>query len=602
MDAVDSPLDPPAPDLSAPPWLRARHWMAPVLLGLSLVLLPVVGSDYLAYQIALFLLYGVAAQGVALCWGQLGFLSLGHALFFGLGAYFSGGMLKAAQTDALWYAALPLAVLGPALLAWVIGHLVFVRSHRSGPYFSLITLALTMLGFLAAGRFESITGGFTGLNDIPELPGFDRYTRMYWPVAALALITTVGLTALSRRPIGTLWQAIAQNEDRLQFFGFATHRIKAAAFALSALCAAAAGALFAPHQGIVTPQALGFVLATDMVIWAAVGGKASPYGALIGAVAVGYASSELRDNFAYWEVIIAIVFMAVVRFLPDGIVGLVMRPLDPLWPVPPASASPIVAPPTAIDREGAGLALRFDDIASAVGGVAILNGLSLQLAGAGVRCLIGPNGAGKTSSFNAMTGRLPVRGGEIRIAGRRTERWPAWRIARLGVGRKFQIPTVFARLSVRDNLAIALWGNRLSAWQSVQAAPARWETPLLHDLLALFPTLRIHLDVDAGSLSQGDRQALEFAMTALPQPWLLLLDEPCAGLSPGETQRMIDAIVLVAGQLEAAALVIEHDMSAVERIAQHVYVMHQGRLLAEGSLREVQADERVRAVYAGGHK
>ncbi len=588
---------------TAPRFGGMWSWASPVLLIAALVLLPFVGGEFVAYQIGLFLLYGVAAQGVALCWGRLGFLPLGHAVFFGVGAYLSGGILKAAQVDAMWYFALPLAALAPAIFAWALARLVFARSYRNGPYFSLITLALTILGALAANRFSALTGGFNGMTAIPELPGLGRYGSMYWAVAALALVSTTGITLLLRRPIGTLWSAISQNEDRLQFFGFATDRMKALAFGLSALCAAAAGVLFAPHQGIVTPQSVGFVLSTELVIWAAVGGKSSPLGALLGAVLVGYASAELRDNFAYWEVIVAILFMVVVRFLPEGLAGLIAKLLSRL---PDTSAgAPVlarVAPAILAKALSSRAELAFDDVHSSASGVSIINGLSLRFDGAGVRCLIGPNGAGKTSTFNALTGRLPSNSGSIQFAGKAVRRWPAWRVAQLGIGRKFQIPTVFGQLSVRDNLAIALWANRMRALKSLSRQPQQWQTPLLQDLLALFPTLRDSLDVAAGRLSQGDRQALEFVMVAVSEPRLMLLDEPCAGLSHGETQRMMQAIMMAAKVLGAAALVIEHDMSAVELIADHVYVMHQGRLLAEGSLAEVQSNEKVRAVYAGGHK
>lgn len=579
-----------------------ESWASPTLLAAALVLLPVVGGEFLAYQIGLFLLYGVAAQGVALCWGRLGFLPLGQALFFGAGAYLSGGILKAAHAHAIWYFALPLAALMPAICAWTLARLVFARSYRNGPYFSLITLALTILGALAANRFSALTGGFNGMTDVPELPGLGRYGSMYWAVAVLALVSTAGMTLLLRRPIGTLWSAIAQNEDRLQFFGFATDRMKAMAFGLSALCAAAAGMLFAPHQGIVTPQSVGFLLSTELVIWAAVGGKSSPVGALLGAVLVGYASAELRDNFAYWEVVVAILFMVVVRFLPQGLAGLVARLFSRRPAASAIASAPAQAPAILAKARGAGAELVFDDVHSSASGVSIINGLSLRLAGAGVRCLIGPNGAGKTSTFNALTGRLPSNSGNIQFAGEGVDHWPAWRVAQLGIGRKFQIPTVFGELLVRDNLAIALWANRLRALQMLSRRPGHWQTPLLHDLLTLFPVLRDNLGATAGRLSQGDRQALEFVMVAVSEPRLMLLDEPCAGLSHGETQRMMQAIVKVAKVLGAAALVIEHDMKAVERIADQVYVMHQGRLLAEGSLEEVQANEKVRAVYAGGHK
>jgi branched-chain amino acid transport system permease protein len=121
-------------------------------------------------------------------------------------------------------------------------------------------------------------------------------------------------------------------------------------------------------------------------------------------------------------------------------------------------------------------------------------------------------------------------------------------------------------------------------------------------LLALFPALGKQLGAAAGSLSQGERQALEFVMTMLPQPRLVLLDEPCAGLSPAETHHMIEAIKTATGRLGAAALVIEHDISAVAAIGGDVYVLHQGKLLARGRLAQIQADPAVRAVYAGARK
>jgi branched-chain amino acid transport system permease protein len=153
---------------------------------------------------------------VALCRGRLGFLPLGHALFFGLGAYLFGGALKAGQAQVLWFLALPLALLLPAPLAYVVARLVFARSLRRGPYFSLITLAMTMLGFLAAQQWSGLTGGFNGMANIPELPLTERYSTLYWPIAACAVASTAALTLLFGRPLGVLWSALAQNEDRLQ--------------------------------------------------------------------------------------------------------------------------------------------------------------------------------------------------------------------------------------------------------------------------------------------------------------------------------------------------------------------------------------------------
>ena len=573
--------------------LRAAE--APAALALALAVLPFATNDFVAYQVALFLVYGIATQGVALCWGRLGFLPLGQALFFGLGAYLFGGALKAAQADSVWLWLAPLAVAIPASLAYVVARLVFSRSLKSGPYFSLITLAMTMLGSLAAQQWSGVTGGFNGMANIPELPGTDRYTTLYWVIAVCAVTSTAALTLLYTRPLGVLWSALAQNEDRLQLFGYATDRIKAGAYALSAILAALAGALFSVHQGIVTPQALGFVLSTQLVIWAAVGGKRSALGALLGAVLVGYASAELRERFATWEVFVGVTFIAVVRFLPDGVAGLARRRARHAH-----GHARSVAPPALKSTQP--VRLRFEGVRSSHAGVKILDGLDLSVQGPGIRSVIGPNGAGKTSTFNVMTGRLPLVGGRILLDGLDIAGMSAWRVARRGVGRKLQIPSVFPALTVHQNLQIALWAGRLHGAAAVRGAPHRWHSALWDALLQEFPELERQRDVAAGRLSQGQRQALEFVMTVLPEPRLVLLDEPCAGLSPAETHHMIQVIKIAMKRIGAAALLIEHDISAVAALGGDVIVLNQGRQLAQGSLAQMQADPAVQAVYAGGHK
>ncbi|WP_321893226.1 branched-chain amino acid ABC transporter ATP-binding protein/permease [Paraburkholderia tropica] len=569
------------------------------MLGLvaALIGVPIIGGDFFAYQIALFLIYGIATQGVALCWGRLGFLPLGQALFFGLGAYLSGGALKLlAGRPALIVIGIVVALTLPSLLAWVVARLIFSRSSRSGSFFSLITLAMTMLGFLIVQQWSSVTGGFNGTGEIPEIPGLERYSTFYWLVAVVALLSTLSLVVLIRRPLGVLWTAVAQNEDRLQLFGYATDRIKAQAYAISALLAAIAGALFAVDQGIVTPETMGFALSTEFVIWAAIGGKASPYGALVGAVLVGFASAELRDLFAYWEVLVALAAIFVVRFFPGGLADLLTRRwhVATAWHPEPTNAPPVEALPQ--------LSLKFVDVRVSQSAVKILDGLSFELHGPGIRAVIGPNGAGKTSAFNAMTGRLHVRAGRIHVGEHDVTAYTAWKVARLGVGRKLQIPSVFADLSVAQNLAIALWAGRLRGFAVLGHAPLGWHTALLDELLQYFPELREQGATLAGRLSQGQRQALELVMTLLPEPKMLLLDEPCAGLSPAETHHMIKVIRRAVERLGAAALLIEHDLAAVAALGGEVLVLHQGRLLAQGSLETLQSNPEVRKVYSGAHK
>ncbi len=609
----------------------------------ALLLVPALGGEFFAYQLGLFLIYGMVTQGIALAWGRTGFLPLGQSLFFGLGAYVCGLVLRtlpdpaaapggAPVLDALLPAAAGIiaAIALPAAFGWVVGRLVFARRHESGPYFSLITLALAMLGFQVANQWSSLTGGFNGLGGIPDLPGTDRYGNLYYVVAAASLAVTALYAWLATTPLGTLWSAISQNEDRVQFFGFATDRLKAAAFAIGAATAGLGGALYAAHQGLVTPQATGFLLSAEFVIWTAVGGRASPYGALLGAVGIGLLSAELRDHVSYWEAIVAAVFIVVVIRFPGGLLGALQAGVRALFRARPARPARPAADGMATDRyshgdgdgDGGAIpaprvrhagsadgrsapALAFEAVRSRSGGVTILDGLTMEIGSGGIHCLIGPNGAGKTSAFNVLTGRLPLADGTIRLHGRDVSRMRADAIARLGVGRKFQIPSVFPLLSVADNLRIALWANRLGRRASLGRAPRRWRSPMLDLVTARVDFLRdipAREGPPAGSLSQGQRQVLELAMTVLSEPRLLLLDEPCAGLSPGETRRQIAVIEESVRVLGATALIVEHDMAAVEALARRVHVLHQGRLLASGGLADIQADPAVRAVYAGGRK
>jgi len=607
-DSGDSLIQP-----TRTPW--ARHALGFALAAALLVAVPRWFGDYFSYQFGLYLLLGMATQGVALCWGRAGLLNLGQAAFFGLGAYGSALVLRATDPGAaLWLAMWPLAIVVPALLAWCIGILVFRRRSDSGPYFALITLAICMLLELLATREADVTGGFNGLTGIPDLPGTDRYSSLYYVIAAVTLVVTAALGWLVRTPLGTLWRAVAQNEIRVQSFGFASHRFKSLAFAIGAGLAALAGALYAPHEGIVTPQSIGVMLSTQFVVWAAVGGRRSPVGALVGAVAIGLLSSALRDRFPFWEAGVALIFIVVVRWLPSGLSGSIGYAWGRVAGMSARAEStaddpggremqtPSSAPPLIRKTTEKRIALQFEAVRVTRGPVQILRDLALSVDRKGIACVIGPNGAGKSSLFNTLTGSLPADAGRILVDGVDIARWPTSQIAQLGISRKFQIPSIFADLTVRENLCVALWSHRLRARTLFDMQASRWRSALYDALLARFPALAAQLDARAGSISQGDRQVLEFVMVALTEPRMMLLDEPCAGLSPQETQRMFDAISWVVRELNCAALLIEHDMNAVAALAEHVYVLHQGQLLDEGEFAAIRASTRVRAVYAGGVK
>ncbi len=560
----------------------------------ALALLPQLVGEFWAYTLALYFLYAIASLGIGLCWGQAGFLPLGQAMFFGLAAYLSGLSLIHFKDSWLLLLLLPAAALAPGLLAYGIGLLVFRGRTLSGPFFAMITLALTLLAFQIANSWNDVTGGFNGLKNIPGLPGLSDFTDLYY-VSAVALgVCLIGIAWLRRAPAGVLWRAVSQNEQRVRFCGFAVQNVKAAVFGLSGVLAGIGGALYAPQQNLVTPQLCGFLLSADLVIWAAVGGRATLYGPAVGAVLIGILTADLRDEISYWEVILAAIFIVVVLYFRQGLMGFVEPPVERLWRRRAKRTLDGPARPAASGDTGFAL----DGVRVRMGSVRILEGLDLAIDRHGIYCLIGPNGAGKTSCFNAMTGELPVRSGQIRIFGHARTGTAADLLSRIGVGRKFQAPSLFPDLTVAENFNIGLWGGRARLRDLVRMRSHGWSSAILREAQSRFPFLAEE-DRRAGDLSHGQRQILELVMVLIAEPRLLLLDEPSAGLSQTETQEVIEAIRWVGGRLNACTVIVEHDMTFVRELADRIFVLHQGRLLASGTVAEIQADERVRAVYVG---
>ena len=568
------------------------------LIVLIAIALPFLLGQFWAYQLGLYALYAAAAVGVGLCWGQAGFLPLGQALFFGLAAYLSG-LTFIAFTDLPIVAvlAMPVFAVVSALLAYVIGVLVFRRRGESGPYFSMITLALSLLAFQIATSWNSVTGGFNGLKGIPGLPGLNDFSDVYYVSAALLLIVLAIAGWLYNAPVGVLWRALAQNERRLQLFGFDTNQLKAFAFGTSGLMAGIGGVIYAPQQGIVTPQAVGFGLSADLVIWTAVGGRGGLLGPVIGTLLVGSLTAQLRDTLPFWEVLMAGFFIVIVLAFPKGVAGLA-EPLARF--LKSRRKRPAIAAPRHLNHNPPAR-LILNSVGVRAGEVTILDRLSLDFEPTGIFCVIGPNGAGKTSMFNAVSGELATVAGSIDLGDTAVGGLTPHRVTRLGVARKLQIPSVFQGLSIADNLAVALWSGRATKLQLLDPRLRHWTSPMLEDLQKRYPFLA-SVERKAAELSHGEQQILELAMALLAEPRVLLLDEPCAGLSPEETAAVIGIVRWAATRLGGAIIVIEHDMSLVKELAEVVYVLHNGTLLAKGSVAAIQADPAVRAVYVGGEK
>ena len=247
-----------------------------------------------------------------------------------------------------------------------------------------------------------------------------------------------------------------------------------------------------------------------------------------------------------------------------------------------------------------GVALYVEEVTVSFDGFKALNALSLTVNAGELRCIIGPNGAGKTTMMDCITGKTRPDSGKLTFGSNiDLLRLNEPEIATAGIGRKFQKPTVYERLSVLDNLAMSLAGPRgVVAGLSGSAARGA-EGARLEELLTLIE-LKESAFREAGTLSHGQKQWLEIGMLLAQDPKLLLLDEPVAGMTDEETERTAELFLSLEGQ--HSLVVVEHDMKFVGTLAgahRKVTVLHEGSVLAEGKLADVQADERVVEVYLG---
>lgn len=247
-------------------------------------------------------------------------------------------------------------------------------------------------------------------------------------------------------------------------------------------------------------------------------------------------------------------------------------------------------------REQTDPVLQLESINVSFDGFKALTDFSLQIGVGELRCVIGPNGAGKTTLMDVITGKTrPDNGRVIYDQSIDLTTLSPVEIARIGIGRKFQKPTVFEALTVFENLEIALKTDK-SVWASLRARLNSEQHDRITEVLKLL-RLGNERQRPAGLLSHGQKQFLEIGMLLVQDPHLLLLDEPAAGMTDAETDYTAELFRTLAGK--HSLMVVEHDMGFVETIADHVTVLHQGQVLAEGSLRDVQENDQVIEVYLG---
>jgi urea transport system permease protein len=321
-------------------------------------------SDFTLNLFGKFLAYAILALGIDLIWGYTGVLSLGHGVFFGLGAYAMGMHLmleigtrsvygnvlpdfmvwnRVTELPLFWkpFYGIPFTLLAvlvvPAVFAFLFGYLTF-RSRIRGVYFSIITQALALSVWLLFNRNAMNLGGTNGLSGFKSIFGFTLNSaatqRGLYVATALALCGAYLLCRwITRSPAGRVLIAIRDSETRVLFSGYSPAAFKLFVFVVSAVLAGVAGALYVPQVGIITPAKIGVLPSIEMIIWVAVGGRGTLLGPVVGALGVNWLQSVLTTHYPdLWLLVLGGLFVAVVLFFPDGVVGTARKLVGQLRP------------------------------------------------------------------------------------------------------------------------------------------------------------------------------------------------------------------------------------------------------------------------------
>ncbi len=620
--------------MRAPPAGAADLAVAAVAGGV-LVLAGNLVAEFTAFEWTLWAIEVILALSLVLVWGYCGIFSFGQAAVYGIGGYSYGVFaLNLAEHTGETLSALVVAAVAGAVFAAALGYFMFY-GNLSNVYVAIVTLATALVLFAivnstagSAYRIgDAVLGGYNGMTRIPRityrLPGGDPTTltrvQFFATCTCVALVLALALRFAGRRPFGRIAAAVRENETRSSLLGYDVRRHKLWVFTLGGAIAGLAGGFYAAWGRFMSPTVFSLKPAALVVIWTLVGGRFSVGGAFVGVVIVEGLSSALGGPSGDRE---AIVVGALLIGIVLGLRGGVVPTLGRLWrerlrPAvmaatsggPPRVGATALRPggdaqaggdlevPVAggidtgagepVEAAGAGARLEVRGVSKRFGGVTALDDVTLEFAPYQASCIIGPNGAGKSTLFGVLTGYHQVTAGTVLLNGEDITRLGPHRRARLGLGIKMQVPSVYGALPTQENLWLAAYaacGDR--------AAARRHAGRILAQL-----GLSEAAELPAGALAHGQRQWLEIGMVLATEPSVILLDEPTAGMTRDETEQTERLITRLRSR--ATVVVVEHDMEFVRRLDAPITVLHMGELFTQGSFDELSRDERVLNIYLG---
>jgi branched-chain amino acid transport system permease protein len=581
-------------------------WIFPVAFAVVVMLLPTLGlSAYWQRQAVQMAIYFLLASSLNLVLGYAGEFALGQVAIMASGAYVTAILFNHGHRELLL--AMALAVFAGLVISLATG----IPSIRLSSWtLGLVSFFLVLLIPGVVSIFDSETGGLNGISGLFDptffgihLDGPERYYLMSFVVTFAWLFA---MRNLVRSRFGTALQNMREGPLLSTSLGVSTLGLRLGAYLISSVPAALAGCIYTYTAGIVSPEGFSLDVVVAIIAAAVVGGLGSLYGAMIGAFLL--VIGPLRAaSFKEYSLIIYGGFLVFVAVLfPSGVAGALKQLRDRVvrrFAAPPqteAEGPPAARPALAIPGER----LEIEGVSKRFGGLRALDDVTMVAEPGRVTALIGPNGAGKTTLLNTVSGFTPTDGGTISIGDRTVSGLRAERVARSGVGRTFQTPMIPRSMTVVEVVESGrLSRGRIGLLASVLRLPSFRRTRVVDRAMAQEALRFAHLDrvagEDAQALPLGTRRLLEVVRAVVAEPHVVLLDEPAAGLDD-DGLRELGTLVRHMRDAGATVVLVEHNVPFVLDVADTVYVLEFGAVIASGPPHAVRTDPKVIASYLGG--
>jgi branched-chain amino acid transport system permease protein len=523
--------------------------------------------------------------------GYSGYFSFGHGAFFGLGMYTTAVLAGKFNWPFLY--TLPMAALVPALFGVGLGAVVFRLRRLRGELFGLLTLAVTFViaTIILNTPIDGGPGVYLSAVPIPAIGPSPSATFYLLALAMVMLVLWVAYYIYNAR-LGSGLFAIHDDEDVAEVQGVPTYRFKLQALAISCAFAGVAGGVHALFVSYVTAgEVFNIVVPLYVVLMSVLGGSRHWLGPAVGATAITALSYAFTagDSAVVGRAAIGLILIVVILFMPDGILGQLIKRFKSRRALPPLPTS--VAPAVISIQGSAGeILLTIDKVSKSFSGVKALQNVSMEARRGEILGLVGPNGSGKSTMVNVISGLYKPEAGRILFQGEDLVPLPSYRAAHSGIARTYQIPRPFASLSVLENTTLAgMFGSTQLSRADAAAQAMYWlEFVGLADRARALPT----------ELNLHQRKFLELSRALASSPRLVLLDEVLAGLTPSEINNAV-TLVREIRQRGSTIIFIEHNMRAVLELCDRLIVLNHGQVIASGMPREVMNDPAVVSAYLG---